>query len=204
MCDTSHVTGTQAVKRQIYRRVAQLHIECINQGFLRTLGPRFLALMYEAIDEGADSVLLVRRRGDEVVGFVAGANGMDAIYKRMLRHAVRLGVAIVPAVLSMKNMKRMVEIVRYSRAPSRGSALPRAELLSIGVGQSSRRHGHAEALFQELCATFRGNGVRAFKIVVGTSLAPAQRFYERMGATAAGTLSVHDGESSIVYTVDLE
>lgn len=203
MRDASRATAAEAAKRQVYRRVAQLHIACISEGFLRTLGPRFLALMYQSIDEGTDSVLLVRRQGDEIVGFVAGATGMKSIYKRMLRHTLQLALALAPAMFSLKRLKRIFEILRYSSASSRSSALPRAELLSIGVDPAFRRNGHAEALFHELCAVFRQRGVASFMIVVGASLAPARRFYERMGAIAAGSLSVHDSEPSVVYTLNV-
>lgn len=44
----------------VYHKVARLHCEHINQGFLATLGPPFLALLYEAIDQGEDSALIVK------------------------------------------------------------------------------------------------------------------------------------------------
>lgn len=38
----------------VYRQVAQLHAENSNQGFLSSLGPRFLTLLlYQAIDESS-------------------------------------------------------------------------------------------------------------------------------------------------------
>ena len=43
----------------IYRKVAQLHCDQINQGFLATLGPSFLTLLYDAIDKNKSSVLLI-------------------------------------------------------------------------------------------------------------------------------------------------
>ena len=39
----------------------------------------------------------------------------------------------------------------------------------------------------------------AFRIIVGDTLAPAHRFYQRMGATMAGEVQVHEGEGSKVY-----
>ncbi|MEH6874269.1 MAG: hypothetical protein V7849_07670 [Candidatus Competibacter sp.] len=46
--------GTSADKAMVYRQVAQLHAENSNQGFLSSLGPRFLTLLlYQAIDESS-------------------------------------------------------------------------------------------------------------------------------------------------------
>ena len=57
----------------IHRQVAALHAANIDQGFLATLGVPFLALMYRAIDEAADSVLLVEERDGRVIDLSADA-----------------------------------------------------------------------------------------------------------------------------------
>ena len=187
-------------KKLVYWRVAELHIACITQGFLATLGPRFLALMYESIDEGSESVLLVSRNGTDVVGFVAGTSGgMGPIYKGMLRRWPALVLALLPSLVSPRRVWRILDILRYSGRAARAGDLPMAELLSIGVDGEFRGHGHAAGLYQALCDYFRKKHVGAFKIVVGGSLDSAHRFYRRMGAHPASQLEVHRGEASTVY-----
>jgi ribosomal protein S18 acetylase RimI-like enzyme len=192
--------GVPVSDKHIYRRVAELHIANINRGFLGTLGVRFMTLMYQAIDEGADSVLLVARDCDQVVGFVSGTSAMRSVYRRMLRHGPRLFVSLLPVMLSPLRMWRILEILRYSRARGQHSlSLPEAELLSIAVDEAHRRSGHAEALYQRLCEYFQAGGVPAFKIVVGEALEPAHHFYLRMGAQPVRHVEVHKGEKSTVY-----
>lgn len=197
MCNAA----AEAEQRQlIYRRVAELHIECISQGFLTTLGPRFLALMYQAIDESTDSVLLVSRDGYDVVAFVAGTSrGMGPIYRGLLRHWPALLVALLPSLVSPGRLWRILDVVRYSGRVARSTDLPMAELLSIGVDREARGKGHAAGLYQGLCAYFREKQVKAFKIVVGVSLDSAHRFYWRMGAHPASQLEVHRGELSTAF-----
>ena len=77
-----------------YRQVAALHAANIDQGFLATLGVPFLALMYRAIDEAADSVLFVEESGGRVLGFISGGTGMGSIYRTMLRKPVALGLSL--------------------------------------------------------------------------------------------------------------
>ena len=62
--------------RERYRRVAGLHMRCLDQGFLATLGEGFLALMYEAIDRTEGATLLVAEHDGQVQGFVTGGVGM--------------------------------------------------------------------------------------------------------------------------------
>jgi ribosomal protein S18 acetylase RimI-like enzyme len=191
-------------KRLIYQRVAELHIQCISQGFLATLGPHFLSLMYEAIDEGDESILHVQREGGEIIAFVAGANGMGPIYRRMIRRWPSLISALLPALLSPLRVWRMLEIVLYGRGSSRSSEHPSAELLAIGVLAPFRSRGHAEALYRALCDSFRNKGIGRFRITVGEGLIPAHRFYQSMGAVATGRVAVHRGEPSIVYVATLD
>ena len=70
------VSSVSMNKQAIYRRVAQLHAENINQGFLSSLGLNFLMLLYQAIDESPVSVLILAWEDNQVVGFVSGALGL--------------------------------------------------------------------------------------------------------------------------------
>ena len=155
--------------------------------------------MYRAIDEASGSVLLVEERDGRVAGFVAGAHGMGPIYRRMLRRPFRLGGALLPSLFRPSRIRRIVDILGYGREPSQGEPLPVAELLSIAVAPEARGSGIAEALYQRLAAHFRQRGTMAFKITVGDALAPAHRFYTKMGAVPAGRIEVHAGQGSTVY-----
>ena len=185
--------------RERYRQVARLHIRCLDQGFLATLGEGFLALMYEAIDHAEGAVLITEDRDGQLVGFITGGCGMGAIYRRMLRHPLRLGFSLVPSLLRPSRVRRILEILRYSGDGSIPQGLPDAELLSLAVAPEWRGQQVADRLYARLVADFRQRQIDAFRITVGEPLVPAQRFYGRMGATVAGRVEVHGGEASRVY-----
>lgn len=190
--------------RQRYREVARLHAACINQGFLSTLGLPFLELLYQAMDEADASVLIVEESGERVVGFVAGGMGMGAIYRQMLRHPFRLLSALLPSICRPTRVMRMLDILRYGRdAAGERMQLPEAELFSIAVAADARGKGVADRLYRALSAHFSERGVDAFKVTVGETLAPAHRFYKRMGAEFSRRVEVHAGEGSVVYVQPL-
>lgn len=190
-------------RRVLYQQVARLHIDNINQGFLATLGIGFVSLMYQAIDEAQDSVLLVEERDGRVTGFVSGGCGMGAIYKQMLRSPFRLGLALMPSLLRPRRVLRILEILRYSRGHSLPLGLPKAELLSIAVAPSCRGQQVADRLYRRLEEHFQDAGITSFRIIVGETLAPAHRFYQRMGAASTATVEVHEAELSVVYVQQL-
>lgn len=182
-----------------YRQVAALHATNINRGFLATLGIPFLALMYEAIDQAGDSVLLTEELDGRVLGFVSGGKGMGPIYRRMLRHPLRLAWTLLPSMSQPRRVRRIFDILRYGGKQGSSVELPQAELLSIAVDPAARGTGVAERLYRRLQAHFAERGVAAFRITVGESLAPAHRYYQRMGAKAVDRIEVHAGEASVVY-----
>lgn len=194
----------------MYERVAQLHVSNLDQGFLATLGIRFLALMYQAIDESPVGVLIVAHvSGDGIVGFVSAGGGMKGVYRHMLRHWWRLGTSLLPVLVSPRKIWRIVEILRYGQqtpgAPaSITGSLPKIELYSIAVDAAHRGKGYAELLYRGVEQHFRSRGEPAFKIVVGSALTAAHRFYQRMGARVATQMEVHSGEVSAVYVQTLD
>lgn len=185
--------------RERYRQVAMLHVRCLDQGFLATLGEGFLALMYEAIDRADGTLLITEERDGQVVGFITGGTGMGPIYKRMLRSPVRLGLALAPALVRPAKLRRILEIVRYSGDGGLPAGVPDSELLSLAVAPEWRGQAVADRLYAGLVDALRGQHVDAFRIIVGKALAPAHRFYQRMGAVPVGQVEVHDGEPSTVY-----
>ena len=179
-----------------------LHVEGIKDGFLSSLGKNVLALVYRAIDEAEECVLIVELKSDRVIGFVAGGAEMGPIYKRMLRRLPQLAVALAPQLVSPRKLRGLFEIM--SRRDTRDDDgilvdLPKAELLSIVVAPDMRGRGLAERLYQALKEELSCRGFDAFRIMVGGRLHPAHRFYKRMGAEAQFTGTFHKGERSVIY-----
>jgi len=188
------------VSDRVYREVAALHATGIERGFLATLGQRFLCLMYRAIAESPAGVLEVVERDGRVAGFIAGSDGMRPVLRRMvLAHPLALARALLPALMRPRQVAGMLEVLRAGNAAGDTATLPRAELLSLAVDPRHRGQGVADALYRRLQARFRERGIDAFRIVVGDALAPAHRFYRRMGARPAARTEVHRGQGSTIY-----
>ena len=94
----------------IYREIARLHIECIEDGFLPTLGEAFLALLYESIDADPNSVLIIENKNDRLIGFVAGGYGMRSIYSKMLKQWPRLFCTLLPSFCNPFKLKKFLRL----------------------------------------------------------------------------------------------
>ena len=186
-----------------YRKVAQVHAASINRGFLSSLGERFLALLYEAIDADRNSILIVEKSGENLIGFVAGGRGMKSIYRKLLISFPRLFIALAPAMLNPMRLKRIFDLMCFGRRKKPVSGCPEAELFSIAVVDAERGSGLASKLYETLGQRFFQEGEPAFCMVVGETLSPAHRFYQKMGAVSLAEISVHKGQYSTLYRQDL-
>jgi GNAT superfamily N-acetyltransferase len=184
--------------KEDYVEVAKMHIEGIHKGFLSTLGVQFLTLMYRSIDEAETAVLIVEKENDVIVGFVSGGMGMGAIYKAMLRRFPTLFTALVPALVNPKKVWRIFEVIRH-KSNTASNDLPEWELLSICVSPDMRGSGVAQNLYTALETDLKTRGATKFQIVVGEQLAPAHKFYKKMGATPHTEIAIHKGAKSVVY-----
>lgn len=184
---------------KVHKRVAKIHKESIDQGFLSILGVRFLTLLYWAIDIEKDSVLLVEEIKGEVVGFVSASLDMKAVLKRMLHRPFAVFFAVLPSILRFERLFKIFEVLKYTSSSFSDNELPQAELLSIAVTPSFRGKKVADSLYGKLIIHFKNNNINSFTIVVGSTLKNALSFYERMGAQPNGMVEVHAGHSSILY-----
>jgi glycosyltransferase involved in cell wall biosynthesis/ribosomal protein S18 acetylase RimI-like enzyme len=174
--------------------VAQLHAAGIETGFLSTLGPGFLALLYRALIGDHRSQVLVAEVGGKVVGFVAGTEDTRAFYREFARrYAIPAGLQIAA------NLRRgMVSRIRETRSYGvEGHHEVAAELLSMVVAPAARGQGLAHRLGVELQNWARQRHLGAMKVVVGADNEKAIGVYRRLGFGDDRRIEVHQGQPSL-------
>ncbi len=182
--------------------VASLHREYIKTGFLSSLGLPFLALMYRSVSNSNNAICLVAKVDGTIIGFSSGAISVSAFYKDFLRiNFIKTSMILLPKIFNIQFVKKVFEILFY---PARKEqSLPKAELLSIVVDKNYRGKGVAQKLFKQIEEEFRNKNIKRFKVVVGSNLIAACRFYEKMGGVFSAELEVHKGEKSSVYVWEI-
>jgi ribosomal protein S18 acetylase RimI-like enzyme len=188
--------------------VAQLHKENISKGFLKELGVVPLFFLYRAIKKCKLSQLIVAKDDNgAVVGFVSIALDLPSLYRFFLiRYGVIVGIFALPKLIKLSRIKKVLNIFRYGKEkPQKKINNVSAELLSIVVDSDWRGTGVADRLFNQLVKIVKvQTKEKAFKIIVGESLTPAQKFYEKMGAVKEGEVSIHDNQKSFMYVKNTE
>jgi ribosomal protein S18 acetylase RimI-like enzyme len=169
--------------------VAALHAERIGEGFLVTLGPRFLTRLYRRVALSQAAVLVVAEDDDRIVGFVAATTSTRRFYGDFFRHdAVPAGLAAAPAII--RAPRRVWETLRYGSADD---DLPAAEVLSVAVAADAEGRGIGGALLNAALEELAQAGAPAARVITAVGNDPALAMYERAGFRRRTRTEVHAG-----------
>ena len=178
--------------------VASLHREYINTGFLSSIGSTFLKLIYQSMVNSNNAFCIVAIEKRNIIGFVSGANDVGGFYKDFLRmNFIKASTILLPKILNLQFVKKIIETLLYPARKEQN--LPNAELLSIVVDKNYRGKGIAQKLFEKLEEEFKIRNVNRFKVIVGSNLISASRFYEKMGGILYSEIEVHKDKKSQIY-----
>jgi len=181
--------------------VAHLHAAQITEGFLSSLGPRFLAVLYRRVTRADESFLLVAEADGHLAGFLAGATDTGALYRRFLRRdgpaaAAAAGHRLVLAV------PKVVETLRHvggaAPDPAAGCAGAEAELLAVAVDPAWRGRNVGGLLVDAFLAECARRGLRRTRVVVGKANGPAVAVYRRAGFVPVEEFELHAGTVSLL------
>lgn len=175
--------------------ISQLHRRRIETGFLSSLGPGFLRLLYQALIHSTHGSVIVAESEDEVVGFIAGTADTNAFYREFLRrHVLGALLRLVPALFRVSTWRRIWETLRYGGDGGEVSA----ELLSMAVAPGVSRSGLGQQLVRALLHWAEEEGMGEMKVVVGADNAAAITLYCKMGFGTPRPYEVHRGVESLV------
>ena len=200
--------------------IAQLHVTAINEGFLSSLGVRFLRRLYARIATSRHGFLIVAHDGGEsddgpprVIGFVAGATSLGALYREFLvKDGFQAAVSSAPQLV--RSLPGVFETLRYGAPGPRGESglvredrvpgVPESELLAIAVAEGGRRRGTGAALVAAFQSAAAVRGSRSARVVVGADNHGAIALYEDSGFRTVRHLELHAGTTSLLLGVQLQ
>jgi ribosomal protein S18 acetylase RimI-like enzyme len=181
--------GTESAER-----VAELHAERIDEGFLASLGPRFLRRLYARIARSPSSFLAVAVEDARIIGFCAGTADVGELYRTfIIRDGVAAFIGSAPKLIG--STKRVIETLRYPRG---AASLPPAEVLSVAVDEACIGRGVGGSLLARAQQEFRDRGVDTAKVVVGAENRAAIAMYRRAGFEPVTMIEMHSGTRSEV------
>jgi ribosomal protein S18 acetylase RimI-like enzyme len=176
---------------------ARLHATQISEGFLASLGPRFLVHLYGRIARDPSSFLLVAdgaAQSEPVAGFIAGAVDVRALYRSFLRHDGPTAAASALAGL-VRSWRTALETLRHGTDGPDGP-----ELLAVAVDPAWRGGGVGARLVAAFQTEIQRRGLGEASVVVGAANEPAQALYRSAGFAARRAVEVHPGVPSLLMT----
>lgn len=188
-------------------RLAELHASSLDQGFMTSLGPRFLQRLYGAFaSHRATRLYLARDDRDDIVGLAVVSRDMRSLYLHFLLHD---GLAVLPRVLvrvfTWRTAVAVWETLSYPfrrhAAFNLGSC--ELELINFCVDDRLRRQGVGRQLLDRVLRDFAAEGGGRLRIVTGGHQVEAHALYIGLGARPVGEINVHRDSPSRVFDLDV-
>ena len=175
--------------------MANLHSDRISEGFLSSLGSRFLQYLYRRVILSSDSFAAVAcDEHDVTVGFIATSLAIGRLYRRFILYdGLRAGFFAAPKLL--RSWRRVLETLRY---PTHTGDLPDPEVLAVAVAESVAGRGVGRALLASAQRELEYRRVDAVKVVAGTHNIAAVALYRAAGFVEMQRIEVHEGVMSSV------
>src|SRR3989338_3905865 len=160
-------------------QIADIHQKEINKGFLSGIGSGFLEKVYLAIIKSKISFCVVDEENGKITGFIAGAVNLDKFFRYFFKNHFFTAF--------------------FSLYPKKGNSLPEAELLTIAVINEFQGQGIAVQMLARFIYEMKNRKIGSFKVIVGESLTPAIKFYEKSGFRFVKNINIHGNYISRVY-----
>ncbi len=177
--------------------VAQIHLDYMDMGFVRTLGLGFLKCMYRRIVRSEYGFMVVAEQPDgRIIGYTTGSTDTGKLWREfMVRDGVRAGLAALPKIV--RHPRRILETRKYPSAAA-SDDLPAAEWLTIAVDPTVRYRGLGMRLTTRLMEEFETLGTPAVRGVGVTWNDPIFKLLIAHGYEDVGMIQVHAGTDSRV------
>ena len=173
---------------------AMLHAQLISEGFLSSLGPRFLSRLYRRITRAGGSFLIVAEAHGSIVGFIAGSVDVGRLYRSFLMHD-GVAASLSAPVRLVTALPRVFETLNHGR---RREGPEGGELLAVAVDPAWRGRHLGRQLVERFLVELEQRGLRSAHVVVGADNATAIAMYRRAGFRPARTIEMHRGTPSVV------
>jgi ribosomal protein S18 acetylase RimI-like enzyme len=176
-------------------RLADMHAQRIDEGFLASLGPVFLGRLYRRVVRSPRAFAIVAEEGGQVVAFCAAAENVGRLYREfMVRDGLVAVVRSAPRLV--RSLPHVLETLRY---PASTEQLPDAEILAVVTDAGVAGRGWGSRVVHETLHELARRGCPSVKVVAGASNEAAGRLYEHCGFTRTQQIEVHADVQSQVF-----
>ncbi len=176
---------------------AQLHATEIDEGFLSSLGPRFLRALYRRITRTDGSFLLIAQCDGEPVGFIAGSVAVRRLYGQFLLHD-GVVVALAASLRILRSWRQVMETLRHGRDTQ--PVVHSGELLAIAVAPSWQSKHVGTGLVAAFLQQLEAMGTPDAHVVVGADNDAAVALYHRSGFVTQKRFEFHAGTTSLLLS----
>jgi len=190
--------------------LAKNHIQLIPDGFLSTLGIKFISLLYKALintDEFYVLICIDEVNNNKLVGYAVARLENTSYIKTILKFSpIKVISLTLGYVINPKKLFGFFEILIYQlfKNPSK-ERFPKnensAELFNIAIIQDYQGKGIGKTLLHKLKQKCSAKGIDFIYAVTGSKELNTHIFYKKNGGQEIGQTTIHSNHISKIYKI---
>ncbi|PKO15140.1 MAG: hypothetical protein CVU39_12325 [Chloroflexi bacterium HGW-Chloroflexi-10] len=188
----------------MFQTIAEIHLHTFKGFFLSSLGKKFLTEFYKNIYWDNSGMLLVCRKDEEIVGFVAGSLEPAGFYTRILKKRL-LFFALYALPALIKQPKIFSRLLSAFRKPGDEPNDPdAAKLMSIAVQEEYQGYGLGKLLVEAFITECKKHGKKIILLETDAVDNDAVNcFYQNMGFQLSKAYQTSEARKMNAYRFNL-
>jgi ribosomal protein S18 acetylase RimI-like enzyme len=193
-----------ATPTELFQQLATLHVNSIHGGIMESLGPNFLASLYQQLSKHNEVLMYAARRDSKTIGFVAASVNVIRSLKNIgFIGMAKLAFATCANAWRPSLFKKALQTVGYffrgtgdavsDLAGAEAADPARSELLAIAVAEEARGQGVGRSLVNAVEQGLQNRGRRSrYFVSTNQDEVGSNAFYRAAGFTLVGQKRHHD------------
>lgn len=190
--------------------LAKIHIKLIPEGFISSLGIRFISLLYKSLIYKEEFYVLIcedQENNNKLVGYaVARLKNISYIKTIFKFNPVKIVLLTLGYAFNPKKIFGFFELFVYQlfKNPSKEGLLQNsnaAELFNIAIIESYQGQGIGKTILYKLKDKCSSMGIDFIYAVTGSTKPNTHIFYKKNGGQEIGQTTVHNNHVSKIYKI---
>lgn len=163
-------------------QMAKVHIMCLPNDFLPTLGEKFLTELYKRLIPMNKPFCLVEVENKNVVAFAIATKDTDKTFAYIIKNNfVTFLLLLATKVIAKPIILKDILSTFFYTSKSSNTMQSKAELLVICVSPSNQKKGIGKKIINKLNSLFKKSGVHEYIVTLYTNHKNAEKFYKKLG-----------------------
>lgn len=173
------ISQTHQLNHSELNQLVKLHTSQLHESFLNNLGSHFLYILYKTIIESDNTIFLIAKNEDIIIGYAAATKNNSIFQKEVIfKNIWKLTLIILKNVFIRPRV--VYKIIQWSLTSSPNRIAP-SELQFIAIDTPFQNQGIGSRFIEKLSNVYKMDGISKYCVGTKANNITSNNFYIKKG-----------------------